>query len=76
MVTKRLFTKSDLEICSVLAKILMVTKLSGKLRLNKVCSVLAKILMVTKLIMVLHVGMGSSVLAKILMVTKLPVSPF
>ena len=56
--------------CSVLAKILMVTKLPVICTYAIISSVLAKILMVTKLhIDYLH-WFECSVLAKILMVTK------
>ena len=57
--------------CSVLAKILMVTKLSQEETLNFKGSVLAKILMVTKQYSWTSWLTGCSVLAKILMVTKL-----
>ena len=55
---------------SVLAKILMVTKLSMKTSMPTVSSVLAKILMVTKLCIYGALRTTGSVLAKILMVTK------
>ena len=70
MVTKRRY-KTDLKkISSVLAKILMVTKLSDLFIVSRPCSVLAKILMVTKLEKYILIIKASSVLAKILMVTK------
>ena len=55
---------------SVLAKILMVTKLEVLYIVNLIGSVLAKILMVTKHKEVSYDGFEGSVLAKILMVTK------
>ena len=48
MVTKPTSQTVSMHHRSVLAKILMVTKLSGKLSTSTICSVLAKILMVTK----------------------------
>ena len=48
MVTKQFLSINFEQKRSVLAKIHMVTKLSGNSRLNNVCSVLAKIHMVTK----------------------------
>ena len=56
--------------CSVLAKILMVTKRRSRITVPKLCSVLAKILMVTKRPRVIEINADGSVLAKILMVTK------
>ncbi len=56
--------------CSVLAKILMVTKPFPHTPAITSCSVLAKILMVTKHYSVNFAVFPSSVLAKILMVTK------
>ena len=55
---------------SVLAKILMVTKLPSLQSLETLSSVLAKILMVTKPCCTVKQSFLSSVLAKILMVTK------
>ena len=57
--------------CSVLAKILMVTKQCDMDIMIPMGSVLAKILMVTKLDSVVDMYLHCSVLAKILMVTKL-----
>ena len=57
-------------LCSVLAKILMVTKHTGISIPNTNGSVLAKILMVTKQKDINKKGQVCSVLAKILMVTK------
>ena len=48
MVTKQVVEVIGLEACSVLAKILMVTKLKQTLHYVSYSSVLAKILMVTK----------------------------
>ena len=48
MVTKHSYRINWMFLSSVLAKILMVTKLGSLLGLNKPGSVLAKILMVTK----------------------------
>ena len=48
MVTKQEFKQKYRERCSVLAKILMVTKLKEVINERIKCSVLAKILMVTK----------------------------
>ena len=56
--------------CSVLAKILMVTKPYYAYNMTGCGSVLAKILMVTKLIAINISIIECSVLAKILMVTK------
>ena len=71
MVTKHVQVYSNNNCCSVLAKILMVTKLKFKTLTLFKRSVLAKILMVTKLRSVAAFPWNSSVLAKILMVTKL-----
>ena len=70
MVTKQPHSLEFEQERSVLAKILMVTKLAVYRISNKSCSVLAKILMVTKHTHEIYFGTASSVLAKILMVTK------
>ena len=70
MVTKQRGIITNDILGSVLAKILMVTKLQSCPYPMKCCSVLAKILMVTKQNnKALQAGLRS-VLAKILMVTK------
>ena len=71
MVTKHLHISFVILNCSVLAKILMVTKRSEEVVNLRVSSVLAKILMVTKPLFSPIIGHTRSVLAKILMVTKL-----
>ena len=71
MVTKLSSTGKYKEDCSVLAKILMVTKRDFIKLCDWMGSVLAKILMVTKLHHFDIELLPSSVLAKILMVTKL-----
>ena len=71
MVTKPYYAYNMTGCGSVLAKILMVTKLIA-INISIIeCSVLAKILMVTKHNLVIHLEYWRSVLAKILMVTKL-----
>ena len=55
---------------SVLAKILMVTKLPAPFSVHEISSILAKIFMVTKLELVNQLKGLGSVLAKIHMVTK------
>ena len=70
MVTKLERLVLDLTRCSVLAKILMVTKLIVRKGGSHMSSVLAKILMVTKLTGLVNEHFEGSVLAKILMVTK------
>ena len=70
MVTKPYYAYNMTGCGSVLAKILMVTKLIA-INISIIeCSVLAKILMVTKHNLVIHLEYWRSVLAKILMVTK------
>ena len=70
MVTKPYYAYNMTGCGSVLAKILMVTKLIA-INISIIeCSVLAKILMVTKLAQDTGYKDKSSVLAKILMVTK------
>ena len=73
MVTKHVDMEINATRCSVLAKILMVTKRAVTLKFKLFCSVLAKILMVTKRRYVNAGDRVRSVLAKILMVTKLVV---
>ena len=70
MVTKQVMVKRHDELCSVLAKILMVTKHADATMVRAGGSVLAKILMVTKRKGIMEISNTSSVLAKILMVTK------
>ena len=70
MVTKQPLERFGAGGCSVLAKILMVTKLLYIFTYALPCSVLAKILMVTKPVFLAKARPKSSVLAKILMVTK------
>ena len=70
MVTKRTASPYAIGTRSVLAKILMVTKLEHLAHYRLRCSVLAKILMVTKLTGLVNEHFEGSVLAKILMVTK------
>ena len=70
MVTKRFIDNRNNIVSSVLAKILMVTKLTYIFLFVSYGSVLAKILMVTKLVRLVTLSAISSVLAKILMVTK------
>ena len=70
MVTKPPAFVMPPKMCSVLAKIHMVTKLSKTTEVSGKSSVLAKIHTVTKLREVLHDLGYSSVLAKIHMVTK------
>ena len=65
-----MLTSSPFSIRSVLAKILMVTKLGSGTGGEGARSVLAKILMVTKLENGINLNESRSVLAKILMVTK------
>ena len=75
MVTKPYYAYNMTGCGSVLAKILMVTKLIA-INISIIeCSVLAKILMVTKLAQDTGYKDKSSVLAKILMVTKRLVVP-
>ena len=71
MVTKHLDSSYFVNLCSVLAKILMVTKPRILVILALRRSVLAKILMVTKPRILVILALRRSVLAKILMVTKL-----
>ena len=71
MVTKRRLGLEKEWFCSVLAKILMVTKPTILVFILLLGSVLAKILMVTKPTSGTLIFNLSSVLAKILMVTKL-----
>ena len=75
MVTKLCKSFKLLAKCSVLAKILMVTKPESINTFYLECSVLAKILMVTKPNPQDTVDCLCSVLAKILMVTKRPCRP-
>ena len=70
MVTKRRSIEAFIGYSSVLAKILMVTKLVTEDMTHEQRSVLAKILMVTKLNGYALYFNTRSVLAKILMVTK------
>ena len=70
MVTKQDNITDRLYKRSVLAKILMVTKLWKANMVKERCSVLAKILMVTKRALFGAYAPFCSVLAKILMVTK------
>ena len=70
MVTKQCSFTNPRSKRSVLAKILMVTKLFGIGKYVAFGSVLAKILMVTKQVQKYCEDCKSSVLAKILMVTK------
>ena len=70
MVTKRLSIALNAYLCSVLAKIHMVTKHDDSLDEHIKSSVLAKIHMVTKPDVKDSLAVFSSVLAKIHMVTK------
>ncbi len=70
MVTKHIKLNIKINACSVLAKILMVTKLHTVQFIGYKSSVLAKILMVTKHTLQNLFHENCSVLAKILMVTK------
>ena len=70
MVTKQCSFTNPRSKRSVLAKILMVTKLFGIGKYVAFGSVLAKILMVTKPDKAIDIIVFCSVLAKILMVTK------
>ena len=70
MVTKHKEPNAIVNTCSVLAKILMVTKRYAVSPPRWLGSVLAKILMVTKQKRGRGIGGSGSVLAKILMVTK------